>query len=168
MKTTSKQVMIGLSLLLIAVVAYFSIAITRTARRIPEAYAAWDTATLIIEFMDTHEGKWPSSWDDLFSAARALPHGGRALRGYSIDTLSTLPRIVRIDWNADPLTLMKATDGKETPPFRVVTRADGSDFPTVWSGAEPNAMILEYLQKTANKGVELMGDPLRGSPNAHS
>ncbi len=133
--------------------------------QIPEAYAAWDSATLVIEFMDTHEGTWPRSWDDVFSAAKTLPKDNRGLRGHDSNTLTRIASLVRIDWSADPQTLTHARPTSKKIPFRVITRADGSDFRTLWSGAEPNTLVWEYLkQKAANNTSEGIRQPADGLP----
>ena len=147
--------MVAVALVVLAVVAYIGFDIWRTVTQIPEAYAAWDTASLVIEYMETHDGVWPKSWDELFSAAQTLPTENRILHEYSTNTLNTLDKIaqlVRIDWTADPHQLAQAKPEPDSIPFRVVTRADGSDFTTLWSGAEPNTLIWQYLnKKSSNK-----------------
>ncbi len=37
--------------------------------RLPEAYAAWTTADLIIDHMEANGGEWPMGWEDLRRAA---------------------------------------------------------------------------------------------------
>lgn len=32
---------------------------------VPNAYAVWNTASLINDYMDAHDGAWPRGWDDL-------------------------------------------------------------------------------------------------------
>lgn len=152
MKKPIKRILITAGLALIAYISYIGFNMWRTVTQIPEAYAAWDSATLVIEYMDTHDGAWPRSWNELLTAAKTLPKGDRHIRGTPIDQFSTL---VRIDWGADPGKLAEATPAPNALPFRVITRADGSDFPTLWTGAEPNILVWEYLkQKDANKQVQ--------------
>lgn len=43
---------------------------------------------------------------------------------------------VAVDWKFDP-----RRDSHASP----VTRLDGSRFPVVWSGAEPNAMVYRFI-----------------------
>ena len=141
-----RVVVVSLLLILIGAV-YLGFGIWRTAfRGTAEAYAAWDCASLLIEYMETHDGTWPGSWEDLLSAAQTLPHGDRMLRGHTADNLHKIAELVRVDWDADPRELAQATlDGKDVP-FRVVTRLDGSPFSMVWEGAEPNTLVWEYLK----------------------
>ena len=162
MKKPIKRILITVGLVVLAAISYIGFDILRTATQIPEAYAAWDAATLVIEYMDTHDGAWPRSWDELLTAAKTLPKDDRRIRGTPIDQLSTR---VRIDWDADPRKLAEAIPDPDALPFRVITRADGSDFPTLWSGAEPNTLILEYLkQKDANKALQAIGAKARLQP----
>lgn len=156
MKKLIKQILASVAVAILAVAAYVGVDICRTIKRIPEAYAAWDSATLIIEFMDTHDGAWPSSWEDVFSAAQTLPDNGRTLRGNDASTLSRIARLVRIDWSADPRTMAEAQPQPGDIPFRVITRADGSDFPTLWSGKEPNTLVWEYLKRKRANTPERM------------
>src|SRR5688500_12227787 len=58
--------------------------------------------------------------------------------------VQTLRQTVAVDWAFDPASFMHAEAG-ERPILRVVTRIDGSDFETLWEGAEPNEMIRDYL-----------------------
>ena len=137
---------------LILVVAWFAYQLFRYPNAIPEAYAAWDTGALIVEYMDTHEGEWPRSWDELLSTVSTPSmYDSVSLNGvgsYGPD-VSSLQNVVSIDWTADPAQLVHAEWQDDQPPFRVVTRKDGSDFPMVWEGAEPNEMIWRYLRKRA-------------------
>ena len=50
-----------------------------TWRGIPDAYAAWDTGILIIEYLETHDDQWPRSWYNLLSAKETLEKNGKSL-----------------------------------------------------------------------------------------
>ena len=96
-----KRILLAAGVVVVAVLTYIGVGIHRSVYHgIPEAYAAWDSASLIVEYMETHGGKWPQSWGDLLSAAQTLPHGDRMLRGTNAP--ASIPRLVRVDWNADP------------------------------------------------------------------
>ncbi len=109
--------------------------------RLPEAYAAWTTADLIIDHMEANGGKWPMGWEHLRRVADTRLQDGQSLHWEFAD----LPNLVSVDWHANPEILAQATPHAEQPPFHVVRRKDGSDFPVVWQDAEPNQMILAYL-----------------------
>ena len=106
MKKPTKRILIAVGLAVWAAVAYIGFHMWRTVTQIPEAYAAWDAATLVIEHLDTHGGAWPRSWEELFAAATTLPRNGRRLQGTSPDRLA---KLVRIDWNADPREMTTAS-----------------------------------------------------------
>lgn len=131
------------ALLLIAagIGAWFVATFLTTVSRVPEAYAAWTTADLIIDHMEDHDGAWPGGWQDLFHAADIRKANGVILYWEPEE----LPSLITVDWNADPAALAKAAAVDDEPPFLVITRLDGTEFPTVWEGHEPNRMILDYL-----------------------
>src|SRR2546430_2585264 len=66
-----RKITVAVVVMIISVTAYIGYGIIHTLRRIPEAYAAWDTGTLLVEYMKSHGNRWPSSWDDLLSAVRS-------------------------------------------------------------------------------------------------
>jgi hypothetical protein len=161
-----KRILAGIALAILAGGAYIGFDIWRTVTQLPEAYAAWDSATLVIEYMDTHAGAWPRSWDEVFSAARTLPNDSRGLHGHSTNDLSDIARLVRIDWNANPREMAESRSPAGGIPFRVITRANGSDFPTLWSGAEPNTLVWEYLtRKTSNHRLQNPSHPDATQPD---
>ena len=123
-----------------------------TLHGLPEAYAAWDTGSLVIEYMDTNEGEWPRSWDQLLTVVTPGSSEGVLLHGASAGDVKyarSLEQVVAVDWTADPEQLAQTELQEGELPFRVITRKDGSDFPVLWEGAEPNEMIWRYLRKRA-------------------
>ena len=51
---------------IIAVAAFFAYAVYQTNHVIvPNAYAVWWTADLVIDHMERHDGAWPRSWEEL-------------------------------------------------------------------------------------------------------
>jgi len=128
----------------LGVVGWIAYGIMHTLHGIPEAYAAWDTGTLLVKFMESHENRWPTSWGDLLTildsdAGRQIPLRG-ATAGDVVYARS-LHDHVSVDWNFDP----RHADDQRNP----VTRADGSAFPVVWNGGDPNEMVREYLRTHA-------------------
>jgi hypothetical protein len=128
----------------------------RTWRRLPEAYAAWDTGTLLVEYMKV-EGRWPSSWQDLSEFATGDP----AVRQFTLygtsraewpEYVAALPRLVAVDWSLDP------RQPNVTAP---VTRASGGASPVLWDGGDPNRMVRDHL--SAHVGV-LPAAPADRSP----
>ena len=136
-------------------IGYFVWSFLDTWRRLPEAYAAWDTGTLLICYMDRNEKRWPKNWEDLTSIirpddpcvfCRGVEDGEDRANGYP-KTIAKLKTMVRIDWGYVPLS------GSTKRP---VSRIDGSPFPVIWAGAEPNEMIYNYL----THGIKDEGRPM--------
>lgn len=115
-----------------------------TWRHLPEAYAAWDTGTLLVEYLNAHDNHWPTSWDDLLTTLDT-PRGREiTLHGASAGDMEytrSLRDKVAVDWNFDPSQVADAAP---------VTRPDGSAFPVLWQGADPNEMVRECIKSSAN------------------
>jgi hypothetical protein len=119
---------------------------------VPNAYAVWWTADLVIEHMERNGGAWPKSWKELEATAEVAHKGtvSTNIDGHVIaefrprETIENLQQRVEINWNADPSVLAKATRPTEGPPFRVIRLHNGKS--THYEGREPNEMILRYLE----------------------
>jgi hypothetical protein len=53
---------------------------------VDDAYALWGAAEMVVEYLDTHDGRWPKGWDDLrpyFDAGAGRVGGGpsRSING---------------------------------------------------------------------------------------
>jgi hypothetical protein len=144
-----RRSIVGLFLVTVLVATvWFAYSLYSTWRSIPDAYAAWDTGTLIVEYLETHDHQWPLSWEELLSATATIEEHGRLLRGSDGKggmIYGDLRERVAVDWNAD-VRAIAVFDWKKDK-LRLVTRADGTEFPVVWEGAEPNAMIWGYLKE---------------------
>lgn len=131
---------------LIAAVIWFGNRTIATVRQLPEAYAAWDTGTLLVEYLQTHDNHWPSSWDDLLTVLD-LPRGADIVlygsSGGNAAYARSLRERIAVDWSFDPAQIADANP---------VTRPDGSGFGVLWEGGDPNEMVREYL-----RGREQMG-----------
>ncbi len=141
-----RRLTVGIAILGLLGAAWAGYRIYATWNSIPDAYAAWDAGTLVIEYLETHDNQWPRSWDELLRARTTLHEHGEVLRGSRGDggfVYGDLRDAVAVDWdaNVEAIAAFDWNSGK----LRVVTRADGTDFPVVWAGAEPNAMIWGYL-----------------------
>ena len=134
-----RKITVAVVLMVFGVAIYFGCSLLYTVRHIPDAYAAWDTGTLLVEYMKSHRDRWPASWADLLSVARSGSGSQVTFRGASAgDTnyAASLRTKVAINWKFDP-----SVDGPSSP----ITRLDGTKFPVVWQGAEPNEMVHRYL-----------------------
>jgi len=124
---------------LIAAVIWFGYRTIAAVRQLPEAYAAWDTGTLLVEYLRANDDRWPNSWDDLLTVldspggADIVLYGSRA---GDVAYARSLREVVAVDWSFDPLRIADAEP---------VTRPDGSAFDVLWEGGDPNEMVREYL-----------------------
>jgi hypothetical protein len=134
---------------------------------IPNAYAVWWMADLVIDHMEKHDGAWPRSWDELRVTSEQAGKGtvSTNLDGTVIaefrprDTINDLQKRVEIDWNADPRELVKAEFKAKGPPFRVIWLRNGKS--THYQGKEPNEMVLEYLKWRAKNATNSVLEPAR-------
>jgi hypothetical protein len=136
-----RKVVVVIALGLFVGVLYLGYVWIWTWRHLPESYAAWDTGTLLVEYMKSHEDRWPSSWDDLFTVTNSAAHIPLRGAGSHTNYGLYLRETVAVDWQFDPTRI-----GESRP----VTRSDRSKFEYVWEGAEPNDMIRKYLKTRTN------------------
>lgn len=138
-KPLKRKLLWAILLTVIGCVCFAGYSAIVTWRKIPEAYAAWDTGTLLVEYMKAHDDQWPKSWDDLLTIMDGKTGSDFMLRGrggldkeYAI----SLRQKILIDWSFDPRT---------RHPERPVRPLDGKPFPVTWKGAEPNQMVRDHL-----------------------
>ncbi len=148
-----KKIIFGIILAVLACVAYYGYRIVRVVNQIPTAYAAWDTGTLLVEYLKSHTNRWPSSWDDLLSVMNTGSTNQITLWGANAGDTNyalSLHQKVAIDWKFDP---------SRTNQGSPVTRADGTKFEFVWGGAEPNQMVRDYLKERAQTNAPKPATP---------
>jgi len=137
--TLRRQITGLIAIAALAFVVWAGYGAFRTRRLLPEAYAAWDTGTLIVEYLKANDDRWPTSWDDLLTVLDSP--GGADIPLYGSQAgdrvyARSLREKVAVDWSYDPAMIADATP---------VTRPDGHGFPVLWDGGDPNEMIREYL-----------------------
>ncbi len=135
-----RTITVALVLAIFGVAAYFGYGVIYTWWHIREAYGAWDTGQLLVKYMQMHQDRWPSSWDDLLTVMNTESGSEMKLFGASAGDTNyarSLRAKVSVNWKWDP------THADDASP---VTRADGTKFPIVWQGAEPNEMIRAHLK----------------------
>jgi hypothetical protein len=112
-------------------------------RGLSDAYAMWDTGLLLIDYMNTHQNRWPSGWDDLKESWDRLQPvnsgGGEHLKGGM--TLDQLRTRVALDWHVD--TARVASTAESNNHFHAVWTVDGNT--TLWSAGDANQMVWDYL-----------------------
>jgi hypothetical protein len=107
---------------------------------VPNAYAVWWVADMVIEHMEANGGRWPTGWDDLADDYEMCTK--RSGRPWTFEDLRSR---VKVDWHADPKALSRTRDRGQEKPFRAIWPKDRSSV--YWDGREPNRMILDYLKK---------------------
>jgi len=137
-----RKITVAVLLTAFAWAGYWGYGLIQTVRRIPEAYAAWDTGSLLVAYMEAHTNQWPASWDELLTMREQVLF--RGARAGDTNYAASLRAKVAINWKFDA-----ARDGRGSP----VTRLDGSKFPTVWKGAEPNEMVRRHLTASATNAL---------------
>lgn len=140
-----RTLLLVIAIAVMAFVVYMAYQVFFVVNHLPEAYAAWDTGTLLVEYMDTSGGEWPSSWEDLIGLVRDDTNKRIPLRGAragDVAYASGLQQIVRVQWSASP-----SADESFSP----VTCIDRTEFPVLWEGADPNEMVREYMKNLTTK-----------------
>lgn len=177
MTRRTKAILGGIAGVLLGVAGFFTYAVYQTTQVIvPNAYAVWWTADLVIEHMEKHQGAWPRSWEELRATSDQAYKGtvSTNLDGTRIAefrpraSIEELRQRVEIDWAADPHELVKADFKTSGPPFRVIWLRNGKS--THYSGKEPNEMVLEFLkwkskQRTEPGGAGNMNQPAGSETN---
>jgi hypothetical protein len=129
---------------LVGVVGWIAYGFLHTLRHIPEGHAAWDTGTLLVEYMKGHDNQWPRSWDELLTVLDSDDGQKIPLRGAQagdVQYARALRETVTVDWAFDP-----ASPEVQNP----VAPRGGGKFSVIWDGAEPNEMIRAYLRNRAS------------------
>ena len=141
----NKKIGLTVAVILIGAFCWFTYGIYHTWKRIPEAYAAWDTGTLLVEYMRQNDDRWPQSWEDLGTVLNHPEKTDFLIYGSYEDLPSSdqehaqgrrLSEMVTIDWSFDP-----EHPDNQNP----VTTHEGKPFPVLWQGKNPNGMIRGYL-----------------------
>lgn len=105
---------------------------------IDDAYAQWGTVDMTIDYMKSHNGKWPSNWSDL---KPSFESGGGRVGGWSFEQFQ---HRVAIDFSANADELRKQSMASEKVSFRVIYArwTIGSGM-----GDGPNAMLYRYFRR---------------------
>ncbi|WP_286762469.1 MULTISPECIES: hypothetical protein [Rhodopirellula] len=132
--TTRNRKLRLLLLLALGVAAGFVGQIVYVWWHIPEAYAAWDTGTLLTRYMQKHDNEWPDDWSDLEQLHSDEPSLRLFWNARQPDYFDRMREMIQIDWTYNP-----STRTLRTP----VRGADGSELVCLWS--DPNGMVHHYL-----------------------
>jgi hypothetical protein len=135
-----------------AIIAYFGYGIYRIPESIREAYALGWVSGMVVDFIESNDGRWPQNWDDLRDPYnRAIAEVGQP---WSFEELRGR---VDVDFSANPDELAKARPRNGSVPFRVITLRSGDYH--YWEGSEPNLRIWDCLQQRAKRSD---GEPETG------
>jgi len=114
--------------------------------QIPNSYAAWTTGNLIVEYLRTHDDRWPRGWNDLRESGDAIARRGDPIY-WDFDKL---PKMIAVDWTTNVQQLARSMNSNRGVPFPVVTKLDGSPVDHRWGqDTEPNRQVYEYLREKA-------------------
>ncbi len=102
---------------------------------IDDAYAKWGAAGLVIDYMRSHEGKWPRDWEALRSLYEKK--GGRL--GWSFEHYKSR---INIDFNADPAELRRQSQPADYATFNVIW----ARWTCIDWGDGPNAILYSYFR----------------------
>src|SRR5215212_9765303 len=103
--TRGRKIALVVVIAIVGVAGWIAYGFLHTLRGIPEAYAAWDTATLLIEYMKEHDDQWPTSWDHLLTVLDSDEGRKIPLRGAQAGDIAyarALREKVAVDWAFDP------------------------------------------------------------------
>ncbi len=139
-----KKIFLIVLLIAVGIIAYVAYVFFHIVGRIPVSYAAWDTGTLLVTYMETNDDKWPSSWEDLIGLVTAETDNSIRLHCCGSDMnrveyVRSLRERVSVDWSFEPGRSRSALP---------VTRADGSALRALWEN--PNQMVHDYLDERAS------------------
>ena len=105
---------------------------------IDDGYALWGAGEMVIDYMKTHNGEWPRSWEDLRPQFNI--NNGR-VGGWSF---SHFQNRIAIDFNADIDQLYQKSIESPRRTFRVIWARHDSG---VRVGDDPNQILCDYFRQ---------------------
>jgi hypothetical protein len=109
---------------------------------VANAYCAELVASLLIEYMEANDGRWPTGWDDLRTTYET------SQRTWAFEELQAR---VEVEWKIDPAELVNLESTGNEPRFEVVWLSDGTE--THGQGEGPNEQIIRYLTRRMLKNA---------------
>lgn len=110
---------------------------------IDDGYALWGAADMVIDYMESHDGRWPRGWDDLEPRFNA---GDGRVGGWSLDQFK---RRIVIDFDVDPDRLHQQSLQSSATTFDVIRPR--WDF-HVRVGGSANERLHDYFRQKAGIG----------------
>ena len=139
--TWFKRILVSTMIAVTCVAGYWAYDVLFVISHLREAYAAWDTGTLLVEYMKQHDRHWPTSWDELVTVIDCQSGKSILMRGSQAGDVvyaKALREQVAVDW-----TFNIAHPSSKDP----VTEVGGRKFPIMWD--DPNRMVREFLAEPA-------------------
>ena len=133
---TKRRIIAIIAIVLPGLGIWIALTIRHSLKGVENAYAVWNVADWVIDYMEANDRKWPRDWSDL-EKQRAKRDMGRDIRHHQA--------LVDVDFDVNPTELAKASFvvGQKDPPFRVIRHRQEPHW--VYEGREPNEMIWYYL-----------------------
>ena len=132
-----------LGLLLVIAISVVTYAAYSISRKMPEAYEAWTTGNVMVDYLGTHTNQWPHGWADLIAMVNSPREHNRLV----YTPIERLPALVKMDWHADVVALTRAALSSTNVTIRPITRPDGAKLRAIWGpDTEPNEKIYRYLR----------------------
>jgi len=141
---TRRKTIITVLAVILGVLGFFGYVLWHSVHvTIFNAYAVWNTADHINDYMDAHQGAWPRNWSDL---RKTYEGSGR----FSPEHWANLEDRVQVDWNFEPRLLASAPEPTDqNRSLRVVWLKNDSHVH--WSGAEPNRLIWNHWRRSTSR-----------------
>ena len=130
-----RYAVISASIVLLLGASYAAHSIHRmVATTVPNAYAMEWVGSMVVEYLDQNDGRWPRSWDDLHPIYEQ--HVAAVGQPWTFEDMKSR---VRVRWDVDVDWIRQLP----APPDDLIVLRDGGD--EHWSGHEPNTMVHAYL-----------------------
>jgi hypothetical protein len=117
---------------------------------IDDAYAKWGAADMVIDYMRTHEGRWPPNWEAL---RHEFDEGGGRVGDWSFEHYQSR---LNIDFDADPAALRRQSLEADCPTFNVIS----ARWTMLDWGGGPNEILYRYFRRKPVEGPGRNSPPL--------
>jgi hypothetical protein len=109
-------------------------------KAVEDGYLELDVVNTVIAYMETHEGRWPKSWDSLEPQFRKEWGFG----GEADESMELCKRRFYVDFSVDSEALQTLSKNNERPTFKVIYAKFTSAKPPT---GDPNLILYRYFNK---------------------
>ncbi len=129
-----------LTTILIVVVGMVSVSVYMfmTSDPINDAYALLGASEMLISYMESHQGAWPRTWDELLPQFKQ--NNGR-VAGWSFERFQSR---VAVDFDSDPEKLRQASLSSPVATFEVIRP---KHLLAAQMGSGPNQVLCDYFRQ---------------------